>query len=364
MSFKLIDISYYQRSLTEKDFRTIKNSGVDGVILRIMAYYREKDGAFEQHIKNAVKVGLHVGVYCFSYALTNQDAKAEAEKVLKILEPHKKEIDIPVFFDWEYDSMNYAEKKGKKLTKSQITGFYKVFLEEIEKAGYKGGVYYNYDIASRWVDLSKLGKYAKWIAYYGTQKPKDVDIWQYTESGKIPGIDMKLDLDNCYTEFWKKEVKKVATIKWKGKLTDHFSAAEYTVGNTDSAVLTLTERSYHFAMLLEKFRVWLKRPMTVSSWARTEALNKKVGGISTSNHLTGCACDWSTNIKITKEKFIKYSKKWKKICAAAGYVGESGLYEWGAHFGIQSASQVKANGGKYFHWDSRSGVQKNNPFTI
>lgn len=148
------------------------------------------------------------------------------------------------------------------------------------------------------------------------------------------------------------------TITWKGDLTRHFSRSEYTVGNSSKSTCYMTKESYLHAQMLEEFRVWLKRQMIVTSWYRTAAYNKQVGGISSSNHLTGCATDWHTDIKITKTVFIKYAKKWNAICKKHGVVGEAGLYNWGIHLG----SSIKYSK-SFTHWDSRSGRQINMPFS-
>ena len=146
-------------------------------------------------------------------------------------------------------------------------------------------------------------------------------------------------------------------VKVTGNLTEHFTIAEYAVSNPTS-VVDISPRALKFARLLEKFRVKVKRVMTVTSWFRTEAVNKKVGGISTSNHLKGTACDFHFAVTCTQKMFIKYAKMWKEICEDAGVVGEAGLYSWGMHLGIQTYSK------KFTHWDSRSGKQINNPFDI
>ncbi len=146
--------------------------------------------------------------------------------------------------------------------------------------------------------------------------------------------------------------------KWKGKLTKHFTLEEYTVGLKNGTAY-VTEESYLQAMMLEEFRVWLERPMIVTSWYRTKEKNAEVGGIATSSHLRGTATDWHTDINITEAKFIKYAKKWKKICAKHGVVGEAGLYTWGIHFG-SSITYSKT----FYNWDSRSGKQKDMTFKI
>lgn len=149
----------------------------------------------------------------------------------------------------------------------------------------------------------------------------------------------------------------MAIVKWKNNLTKHFSLSEYAIGNASNATCYLTKEAYLQARMLEEFRKWLDKPMVVTSWYRTPGYNKSVGGISNSNHLTGCATDWHTNVKITKALFIKYATQWNKICKKHGVVGEAGLYNWGIHFG-SSITYSK----KFSHWDSRSGKQVNNPF--
>ena len=144
--------------------------------------------------------------------------------------------------------------------------------------------------------------------------------------------------------------------KLKG-LTEHFELSDYSINQ--SGTLPITAEALLQAQLLEEFRQWIGRPIDVHAWYRTAAYNKKVGGVSTSSHLRGVATDWSTNISITEEKFIKYAKKWKEICEAHNVVGEAGLYTWGVHFG-SSVNYSK----KFYHWDSRSGKQVNNPFKI
>ena len=138
-------------------------------------------------------------------------------------------------------------------------------------------------------------------------------------------------------------------------LTEHFTFADY--GKKQTGTIPIDAAALLHAQLLEEFRQWLGRPMNVHAWYRTAAYNKKVGGVSTSSHLKGTATDWSTNIEISKEKFIKYADKWKEICAAHGVVGEAGLYTWGVHFG-SSITYSK----RFYHWDSRSGTQVNMPF--
>lgn len=146
-------------------------------------------------------------------------------------------------------------------------------------------------------------------------------------------------------------------IIFKGKLTKHFTVNEYQVNQTENC--SITREAIEHADMLEEFRQWLKRPIVVHAWYRTSSYNKKVGGVSNSSHLKGLATDWSTNIKITEDKFIKYAKKWKEICEKHNCVGEAGLYTWGMHLGSHIAYSKT-----FYNWDSRTGTQKNNAFKI
>ena len=146
----------------------------------------------------------------------------------------------------------------------------------------------------------------------------------------------------------------MATIKVTG-LTEHFSLSDYGVNQTGT--LPLSADAILHAAMLEEFRQWLGRPMAVNAWYRTAKYNKSVGGVSTSSHLKGTATDWKTTVEIDEDRFIKYAKKWREICKAHGVVGEAGLYKWGVHFG-SSITYSKT----FYHWDSRSGTQKNMAF--
>lgn len=145
-------------------------------------------------------------------------------------------------------------------------------------------------------------------------------------------------------------------IIFKGKLTPHFSLEEYAIHQTEDC--TITREAMKHAEMLEEFRRWLKRPMTVNAWCRTAKYNKKVGGNANSSHLRGVATDIGMP-GLSEDRFIKYAKKWKEICENHGVVGEAGLYTWGIHLG----SHVTYSN-TFYHWDSRSNRQINKPFKV
>lgn len=77
---------------------------------------------------------------------------------------------------------------------------------------------------------------------------------------------------------------------------------------TKQAVVNLT----HLAIkVLQPLRVGLKEPISISSGYRSPALNRAVGGVSNSQHLTGEAADINIGGDIAKGKrifnYIRYN---------------------------------------------------------
>ncbi len=154
------------------------------------------------------------------------------------------------------------------------------------------------------------------------------------------------------------------SIMLSGNLSKNFTQREYHAG---SMAVSMNKETIVFIRALQTFRTWLNKPMYVVSWARTVEENKKVGGISSSNHLLPRACAIDFNLggpALTKADFIKWATKWAAICRAVGCVPEAGLYAKGwIHFGIQNSAQAKANGKKFVHWyTDKNGKQTNNPY--
>lgn len=153
----------------------------------------------------------------------------------------------------------------------------------------------------------------------------------------------------------------MASIYFKGtQVAKNFTIYEYNMDSSSDCFMNAD--TLVFIQCIQEFRTWLCRSMYVTSWYRSYAVNKAVGGISSSNHLTGTAMDWYCKGINYADKFVKYVTEWNRICKSHGRVAEAGLYTWGFHFGIQNGSQAVANGNKLFHWDSRSGTQINKPF--
>ena len=196
----MLDVSEHQGSI---DFKKVRASGVTSVIIRAGYGKSTVDKYFHQNIKNAQAAGLSVGIYWFSYAGTRQQAIEEAKFCLRTISPYK--ISLPVFFDWEYDSMRYTKVRSR----DKITDMTAAFCGTITNGGRRAGYYFNLQYLNNYYNPAKLTQYSTWYAYWGSNKPgsnvwahattmavpKQYNMWQFTSRGKIPGIKGNVDCD-------------------------------------------------------------------------------------------------------------------------------------------------------------------------
>ena len=190
---KGIDVSEHQGTI---DWNKVKGN-VDFVILRAGYGHNNIDKQFVRNICECNRLGIPVGIYWFSYAYNCDMARNEANFAVQAIKNYK--IDLPVFFDFEYDSMNYANKCGVTVNQRLATDMVKAFCERIKELGYKTGNYSNQDFILNKFYNDELTQYPLWYAYYNQNKNRDCAIWQYSENGKIDGINTdSVDMNYCY----------------------------------------------------------------------------------------------------------------------------------------------------------------------
>ena len=194
-TMKILDVSNYQGDV---DWKKAKADGVQGVIIRAGWGKGNQDPKFIQNIVGAIAEGLNVGIYWFSYAFTVQMAKQEAIYCHAAIAQYKKGINLPVFFDWEYDSMRWAEKNGVKPGKALVTAMIDEFCRTISNAGWKPGYYLNQDYAKNYVDETQLRGYRRWFAKYTATEQRSCYLWQYTSKGTIEGIKGNVDVNRLW----------------------------------------------------------------------------------------------------------------------------------------------------------------------
>lgn len=195
-----VDVSKYQKNI---DWEQIKKAGVSFVIVRIG--YRGYgasgtlvlDPMFEEHFTNVKNAGLKVGVYFFSQATTEEEAKEEAFACAYVLNGRK--LDYPIFFDTEASGASNGSGRADGLGMEDRTKCAIAFCEEVKAQGYKPGVYASTLWYRKRVDLSSLTKYTIWNAHYGVaSSPIDCALWQGTCTARLPGYKGDLDVNISY----------------------------------------------------------------------------------------------------------------------------------------------------------------------
>lgn len=173
-----------------------KKAGIGFAVIRTGYGTSHVDKQFAANMAGAAAQGIPIGIYHFSYALTAAGAKQEADYVIKLLAAYKNQITLPVFFDFEYDTVDYAKKQGVTLGKGAFNAHTVAFCERIKAAGYTPGTYYNLDYLRKYVDMDQVGGYVQWYAQYSsTASAAGHDIWQYSSSYTIPGCSGRFDVN-------------------------------------------------------------------------------------------------------------------------------------------------------------------------
>ena len=211
-----VDVSEHNGTL---DWAKIKKAGIDAAIIRTGYGVSHTDKQFYNNMDGAIAQGMRIGIYHFSYALNVDGAKNEAAFVIKLLKQYKDKITLPVYFDFEYDTVSYAKKQGVTLGKNAFNNHCVAFCEAVKAAGYKPGVYYNKDYYNTMVSLSSVGGYSQWYAQYASSPSiSDYDLWQFSSTYTISGCSGKFDMSEIknsgtvtaskkYTVGWHKDSK-------------------------------------------------------------------------------------------------------------------------------------------------------------
>ena len=190
-----IDVSAFQG---EVDWEQVAASGIEFAIIRLGYRGYGKAGTLvedeyaRQNLAGATAAGLDVGVYFFSQAVSTEEVAEEVDFMLQILGDY--ELTMPVVFDWEYvsDTARTANVDKRTLTDCALE-----FCRLVEARGYQPMVYFNSYQSRHMMHLKELESYPFWLAFYSDRMtyPYKIDMWQYTCTGKVPGIQGDVDIN-------------------------------------------------------------------------------------------------------------------------------------------------------------------------
>lgn len=202
VSHKGIDVSRHQGNI---DWTKVATSGVEYAFIRVgyRGYGEEGklvlDEKFEDNIKGATAAGIKVGVYFYSQAVTEAEALEEANMVLDAIAGYN--VTYPIVYDVE--KTGAKDGRMNQLSVEERTKMAQTFISRVREAGYTPMIYSNMEMWSVLIDMAAFEDVEKWFAYYNTDLyfPYEYAVWQYSDTGRIDGIDGAVDLNISFKEW-------------------------------------------------------------------------------------------------------------------------------------------------------------------
>lgn len=185
------------------------------IILRSSFGTYTEDDKFERYLKDSERLGFKNSIYHAAYAGTVAEAVEEADFCLDTLEKYglyAKDMELPVFYDYEYFSAEYNAGRGIATTRQLVQELTTAFCERVKQRGYKAGVYFNKDYLDRFYTREYFAAhpdYWRWYARPGYSAPDyDCELWQYgSDNGAEYGYNGNIDKNVLYAEFFNYDVE-------------------------------------------------------------------------------------------------------------------------------------------------------------
>ena len=186
----VIDVSQHQGTI---NWDKVKDK-IAGAIIRC-GYgddiASQDDTQYARNLSECERLGIPKGIYLYSYATTEAQAKSELAHVLRLIKGHK--FELPIFIDVEEGGTEHFAPRACR-----------VFCEGLKKAGYTPGVY---SALSWWNSyLTEIKEYTRWVAHWNDfcAYGGEYLIWQYGTE-KIDGINGEVDANYYYGDFGKSD---------------------------------------------------------------------------------------------------------------------------------------------------------------
>ncbi len=183
-----IDLSYWnvsQNSLiySQVNFEELKADGVKFVILRLGYETSTTSGikidpAFDEFYKRARAAGLDLGLYLYSYAMTYNAAKADAQEVMEYIEARDMYFEYPIYLDMETTAQTSASA-------TTMTNICLGWCEVLEENGYYPAIYSAYWVYNS-LPSSFKSRYDFWVPAYKSTTYSDAQ-YTYTSQPSVLG---------------------------------------------------------------------------------------------------------------------------------------------------------------------------------
>ena len=337
---KGIDVSHHQGAI---DWARVKQAGIDFAIIRCGYgddFESQDDAYFAENVLGCEQNGIAYGIYIFSYAADTTQAESEADHVLRLILEHNAKPSMPIYYDIESNNFN------KNLSNTELGDLAETFCNKMIGAGYKVGVYSDYNWWNTKLTDSRFNQWDKWVARYNSScdYANEYNIWQYTSKGTIDGIEGVSDVNILLSKpcsvkghtYALGDVSKQAALGQDGVATYKCNICGHVKTGSIPKIgsITLNKTSYAYSGKANKPAITVKDSigvvLTADNYSVSYSNNKKPGQatvkITFKGKYTGTVTKTFTitpaKVKLSKatnQKGRKVKITWKKAMGASGY---------------------------------------------
>ena len=200
-----VDVSAYQGDI---NWSEVRNDGISFTMIRVLSGKMgalDVDPYFDKNIAGATQNGIAAGVYRYGYAMTPAQAQREAKMAIDAIKNSGYNITYPIAYDVEdWDTQG-------TLSKDELTQIIKAFRGVVENNGYKFMIYSGKSWLETKIDMNEFADVDIWLARWFNDKtpnhdhgyggPGTVTLWQYSNEGRVSGIDGYVDMNIGYKSY-------------------------------------------------------------------------------------------------------------------------------------------------------------------
>lgn len=165
-----------------------------------------EDKYAKDNLKAAQKAGIPFGVYFYTQAVSEKEAKAEADFVLSMIKHY--DLALPIVIDFEYPADEEGKHTGRLADEHfdarENTEIIKAFCDRVDDKGYISGLYASSSVLKNNINLKDINENTIiWAADYNDKVTYDIDytVWQYSKTGQAEGNGSKyIDLNYWYSK--------------------------------------------------------------------------------------------------------------------------------------------------------------------
>lgn len=292
-----IDVAKWQGTI---DWQQVADSGVEFAIIRV-GYRTQKTGIISEdplakyNMQQAKEAGLKLGVYFFSTAVTEEEAKEEAAWVTGFIAQYP--ITYPVVYNCE--GFQSPESRQYELDQSTRSDCAIAFLSYVQSKGYTPMFYAaknELEGNALWDTDRISGTYKIWVSQYPDAPYPDTpsssysgthDMWQYTSQGTVPGVGKGVDMNVAYFSY-SEEAKAVDDTPYEAAeadpeaLLNMMEVEEQVTAKIQTNLRSVPSTASEDTIVgtLKNAEIAVRTGISSSGWSRLEYNGQKVYAVS------------------------------------------------------------------------------------